>query len=303
MAAAAVIFSIVGSPAEERHVRFLIESLRAFGGELRDSPWLVFLPDPDAVPGACEGLAGVDLVPLAVDLAFRRQHFASKVHACAAAEEMCASDDGSSVGSLVWMNSGCLVARPPNLLSLEPPFEAAMRAVHIRNVGSPATEPPDEFWSEIYRTVGIEAPGISVESFVDRETIRPYFNTHLFSVDPSKGLLRRWLSLWKKMIADTAFVVGPCADEDHRVLLHQAILSALVTPLVETGRLSELPPPYSYPLHFHDRVPDDRRPATLDEVVCPVYEGSFRYPDSLNGLSAPEPLASWLREHAPGGSA
>ena len=295
----AVFFTLVRSVGDESGVRLMIESLRTFGGALADSTVLVFQSDPGAGLRVYADLENVYGLPLMVPPAWRGHYFAAKVHAASEAEEM-AWDDA---GTLIWMNSGCLVAGPPVLLDLEQSLDAAFRVVHVRNVGSPAGSPVDGFWERVYRGAGVAAPVTALESFVDREAIRPYFNTHLFSVNPSRGLLRRWLGLWKSAVSDVEFMSGPCADEEHRIFLHQAILSALVTEPLAAGHLCELPPEYSYPLHFHDRVPEDRRPAALGELVCPVYEGIFRYPESLNGLAAADPLASWLREHALGAGA
>lgn len=289
----AVVFTLVRSAADEGGVRLLIESLRAFGGALADSTVLVFQSDPGAGLRVYPDLDSVYGIPLTVPPVLRKHHFAAKVYAASEAEKM-AWDDA---GILVWMNSGCLVTGPPVLLDVGRSMDAAFRVVHVRNVGSPADSPVDGFWERVYHGAGVAAPTEALESFVDREAIRPYFNSHMFSVNPSRGLLRRWLELWTSAVSDEEFMSGPCADEEHRIFLHQAILSALLMEPLAEGRLRELPSEYSYPLHFHDRVPEDRRPATLEELVCPVYEGVFRYPESLNGLAVADPLGSWLKEH------
>ncbi len=294
VSARAVVFTLTRSAEDESGVRLLIESLRAFGGTLADSTVLVFQSDPGAPLRVHADLDNVYGIPLLVPPPWREHHFAAKVYAASEAETM-AWDDA---GTLVWMNPGCLVTGPPVLLDLEPSLDAAFRVVHVRNVGSPAGSPVDGFWERVYQLAGVVAPERALESFVDREAIRPYFNTHLFSVNPSRGLLRRWLEFWKIAVSDEEFMSGPCADEEHRIFLHQAILSALLTDTLAADRLRELPPEYSYPLHFHDRVPEDRRAAALDELVCPVYEGTFRFPGSLNGLAAADPLASWFEERA-----
>jgi len=134
---------------------------------------------------------------------------------------------------------------------------------------------------------------------VGLQEIRPYFNTHLFSIDPSKGVLREWWELFKTMIADQEFQSRYCGDEEHRIFLHQALLSGLLAKRLEWKRIRVLPPEYSYPLHLHHRVPRARRPTMLNGLVCPVYEESYRYPDTLNGIGVHEPLKSWLTERAP----
>ena len=285
----------VGSAEGARHAGLLIESLRSFGGRLSECPVWVFLLDGASDPRGFDGLEEVHVVALEMEEGLPRYYFAGKVYACSRAEELA----GEGVRSLVWLSPLCLILNPPVLFDLGVPFDAAFRPVHIRNVGSPAGEPLDGFWKGVYRIVGIEDAPFTVESYVGRQKIRPYFNTHLFSIDPSKGLLREWWKLFKTMVADQEYQSRHCGDEVHRIFLHQALLSALLTQRLERERIRVLPPEYSYPLHLHQEVPADRRPRTLNSLVSPVYEEAFRYPDTLNGLAVEEPLRSWLVEHAP----
>ncbi len=287
-------FTLVGSPEEEANARLLIESLRAFGGQLSDCEVWVFVSDPTSVRCAWPDLENVHRVPLARDEAWR-YYFARKVRACAQAEAMTAG----RVRSLVWVSAQCLIVNPPTLFALVPSLAAAFRPVHIQNVGAPAGEPLDQYWKAVYRAVGIEDTSLTVESLVDMRELRPYFNSHLFAVDPSQGLCQTWLELFGAMVADADFQSGPCGDELHRIFLHQAILSALVVKQLDWQQLGILPPEYSYPLHLHQQVPLGRRAQTLNQLVCPVYEGAYRYPETLGGVKVEEPLRSWLVERAP----
>jgi hypothetical protein len=279
----------------ERRARLVIESLRAFGGRLGDCPVWVFLPGAVGDLPALRGLGDVQCFPLAVEDRFSYYPFADKVYACARAEEMA----GREVNSLIWLNLDCLIVNPPLLFDLATTFDAAFRPVHIRNIGSLAQEPLDEFWRPIYRTVGVADTPLTVESFVDAQRLRPYFNTHCFSIRPSTGVLRAWLGYFKALVVDREFQSGPCQDEQHQIFLHQAVLSALVTKSVDWERIRILPPEYSYPLHFQERVSPIHRSQTLNSLVCPVYEELDLHPDAPTGIQVLEPLQSWLIEHAP----
>jgi hypothetical protein len=284
------LITLVRSAEEEQRAHLLIESLRAFGGRLGNSPVWVFLPDPERVSTAFRKIEGVDFFPLVVEEEFRRYFFADKVYACARAEQMMESESRS----LVWMSTGCLVLNPPILFHLSPPFEVALRPVHVKNIGSLANEPLDDFWSEIYRMIGIERAPFAVQSFVDLQELRPYFNTHAFSINPAKGLLRTWLEIFKAMVSNQEFQSGPCRDELHQIFLHQAILSALVVKLLDRDQIYLLPPDYGYPLHFQGQIPSPRRSPTLNSLVCPVYEEVPPHPNALKDIEVQEPLRSWM---------
>jgi len=290
------LFTLVQSDTGYRHARLLIESLRVYGGPLSACPVWVFWLDSLGAPEAYPGLENVRFVPLHLPEELDGVFFGAKVYACAIAERRAKEE----TRSLVWLNSQCLIVNPPVLFDLGPTVDAAFRPVHIQNVGLTVQEPLDEFWGGIYRAVGLADTPLAVESFLGTQRLRPYWNTHLFSIDPALGMLNRWLEVFTTMARDPAFMSGPCQDVDHRVFLHQAILSALLTKWLDWRRMRILPPEYSYPLHFHHRVLQARRPQALNSQVCPVYEEAFRYPDTLNGLQALEPLSTWLAGRAPG---
>jgi len=251
--------------------------------------WL-FEADPRKAP--CDSLAGpgIQVLPLAVPDTVRGYCFADKVYACARAEELATS----GVRSLMWLNAECLIVQPPLLLELVAPFVAAVRPVHIRNVGIPATGPVDDYWRRIYQVVGVSDAGFSIESFVDRQQLRAYFNTHAFSFDPSIGLCRRWFQHLAALVGDGGFQAGACSDELHQVFLHQAVLSTLLAASPDAHRIRALPPGYSYPYNLQSRVPQERRAQALNDLVCVVYEERPLDPAAIEDIVVREPLRSWL---------
>jgi hypothetical protein len=282
------------SEAEERLARVAIESLRTFGGPLRDCPVWAFVLDPDRVAHALPGLEGVHCLPLVVKGEGSGYPFAEKVYACAQAEAIA----GPEVRSLVWLSLDCLVINPPVLFDLGAAgADAAFRPVHHQNVGSLADKAPDGFWQGIYRGLEVDEMPNTVESFADGKTLRPYFNTHCFAFDPAVGLGRAWWEGFKTMVGDEAFQADSCRDEPHQIFLHQAVLSALVAKLLPWDRVRLLPPEYNYPLNLLHEMPPARRATTLNSLVNAVYEDAFPWGE----IEIEEPLRSWLRERVPGG--
>lgn len=280
---------IAESAGEERGARLAIESLRAFGGAMRGCPVWAFGRHSESL-----AMEGVRALPLETHDRLRGYPFTAKVTACARAEERARSDGAA----LAFLSAACLVVAPPILLRLAAPHRAALRPVHIRNVGSLAAESVDAFWQAIYARTGEPDPSFTVESLVDGKTLRPYFNTHLFSIDPAEGLLQRWLEHFTAMATDDGFQSGPCGDAERRVFLHQAILSALVASSLGRHMIRILPGEYSYPLHLHTDVPPDARAESLEDLVCPVYEGSYSHPATLAGIRVGRNLGSWLLERS-----
>lgn len=129
-----------------------------------------------------------------------------------------------------------------------------MYLTNPRNVGVSVAEPLDDFWSRVFERVGIADTDYSVESFVDGQKIRAYFNSHSYRVDPSVGLFRRWLECFEGLVLDTEFQVSSCSDDLHRIFLHQAVLSALTVAMIDSERIRILPPSYSYPYNLNAAV-------------------------------------------------
>lgn len=290
-----LFLTLVRTIRERACARTLIDSLRAFGGPLSDCPIWLFEARPESAP--CQSLAGagVQIIPLSVPEAVRHYFFADKVYACARAEEMA----GPGVRSLVWIDPACLVIKPPLLFELAPPCDAAFRPVHIKNVGLGAAEPLDGFWQKTYETLGVGDVPVTVESFVDGQRLRAYFNSHAFAVNPAQGLLGRWLEHFAALVADRAFQAHFCQDELHQVFLHQAVLSALLVTSLDAARLCILPPDYNYPYNLHRSVPPERRAAALNDLVCIAYEDRALAPAAIDDIALHEPLKSWLAARYP----
>lgn len=96
-------------------------------------------------------------------------------------------------------------------------------------------------------------------------------------------------------IGDAAFQAGPCADDLHRIFLHQAILSTLVAKLVDWERVRLLPPEYNFPQHLLHELPPERRPRSLNGLVNAVCEDAFPW----GAIEVEEPLSGWLKARLP----
>lgn len=274
--------------------RILIDSIRSFGGGLSQCPIWLFEASPQKV--SCESLESLDIkrFPLVMPEAVRHYYFADKVYACAQAEGMVSP----SVQSLIWIDPACLVIKPPLLYDLGQAFDAAVRPVHIRNVGLLPEEPLDGFWKNICERVGVPDIPTTVETFVDGQCIRSYFNSHAFAMNPSRGLLRQWFECFEALVGDEAYQEDTCQDERHQIFLHQAMWSALLVAELDSKRVRELPPDYNYPYNLHQSVPVGRRAAVLNDLVSITYENRSLDPKQVDDIDIHDPLRSWLSARA-----
>ena len=291
-----IVFStVVRTTYERKQARMLAKSLRAFGGPLQDCPIWLFEADPKNVPCCSLAVDGVRVRTLKFPESLRGGIFAERVAGYAQAEELAKG----SVETLVCIDPGCLVVNPPLMYDLGAGFDVAVRPVHIRNIGSRLDEPLDPFWEKIYRTVELEDTSFQVESYVDRQVLRAYFNSHSFCIKPSLGLLHQWLGHYQDLFLDEAFQQTVCADERHQIFLFQAILSALLAKTIDPQRLRILPPSYNYPYNLHMNVPEDRRAGVLNELISITYEDRSLDPARMTDITVEDPLRTWLSERVP----
>ena len=291
-----IFLTWVYSARQKGYVQLLIDNLRAFGGALAQCPVWVFEANPQTA--SCKDLQSerVQVLPLETPNPVKHYLYADKVYACAQAEALAPPE----ARSLVWLTPECLVIQPPTLFDLDQDFDAAVRPVHIKNVGLLAVEPVDDFWKQVYEVAGVDDIQTTVESFVDRQHIRAYYNSAAFAVNPAAGLFSQWFECFETLVRDQAFQAKDYQDERHQIFLHQAILSTLLVTMLDPDRLRILPPEYVYPYNLHQDVPIDQRAAIMNELVCIYYEGRTLDPGAINDIEVNEPLRSWLFEHTKG---
>lgn len=280
----------ISSPSERGRVQMLVDSIRTFGGPFRESEMWIFDVSPQRDLCGRMGVDRVEAFPLELPSGTASYPFAGKVTACARAEEMIAAANLT----LVWISSDCLVLNPPDEQALTSPYQTAFRPVHIQNIGSSWGEPINEYWRMIYQSVGLEKAPFSVTSFVDQVKLRPYFNSHTFSIQPSLGLMNRWLELFRQFVADETYQEGPCQPFQEKVFLHQALLSALVISELEEGEIRILSPPYSYPYNLQGDIPQDSQVGDIGKLVSLTWEGRTLDPRQVEDMEIGEPYRTWL---------
>jgi hypothetical protein len=244
-------------PYQESAARALIECVRTWGGEYRGSPIYVVVTDPGYLAGGLED-KDVTRVPLEVGEPLRSFPYAVKARAAAAVEALVAG----KVRSLAWFDPETLLFGPPKEMDLGEGAAAAVAPVQFINTGQPPDAPVDAYWGGIYGRVGLDPSRVfTVETRVDRRTVRAYLNCGMFAVRPERGLMREWAKVQDELLY--------CHGVDF-------------TP--GTGG--------TY------RVPADMRPARLNDLATVFYEGLFRQRPDWADLIPPadEPLRSWLRD-------
>ena len=173
----------------------------------------------------------------------------------------------------------------------DPETWAALRPVHLQNVGAPPEAPIPEFWQRIYQAAGLDpANAWTVESFVDRRKVRAYFNSGCMAFAPQRGILRAWRDVYEQLLGDPANHAFYTASEANAIFCHQAVLSAVVAAKAGRERVNLLPPSYGYPLPLQDQPGFTNRMTSLSDMVI-VIGGTA---DNLRNIEITEPYKRWI---------
>jgi hypothetical protein len=225
-------------------------------------------------------------------------YFARKVFAAAKAEE--AAEKLAKI--LVWMDEDTVVLQEPADLALSDGVDFGYRPVMHNRSGSLYSQPPDPFWSRIFKTLSIkESSFFPMVTPGDQATIRPYFNAGLLVVRPRRGILRKWAECFPLLYRDPVLKEMCRKDVEKRIFLHQTALVGAVLNQLKREEMKEIPPRYNYPLFFHETYSAARKFDSLDEIITLRYDVYFRNakPGWSKRLKASPKIVSWLKARFP----
>lgn len=287
--------TFVSSAEQERAARALVRSIRERGGPYRECSIFVVTADFANLP--CESLAGngVEVLPLEMERPFLDYPLALKAFAAAQAEKQAVA---AKIGTLVWLDPGVIVLKPPAALDLQNDSDAAVRPVTLANtIGIPPQSPPNDYWGPIYEATGLDYKALpAFETIADSVKVQPYFNCEVFSFHPRLGIAAEWARLLARFLKDDEYQKRACTTFLRRLFLHQAVLSAVIASLLAPERVKALPLASAYPFSQHDKLPAGKRVSSLDELSLVIFDRAWQQDAKwLKRIPAGEPLREWLR--------
>jgi hypothetical protein len=297
---------VVGTYAADAEALYWIlvmaESLRSFGGDLRNVPIWVYLPDNNReIEKSIRKLPippGITLKHSSTPADARKLWYSGKVFAAALAE----SDAVGRYQLLVWLDPDVIFVKEPHDFLLPDSISLGYRPVMHKLIGSRYSEPPDEFWTRVYDKLGVVSSSIfPVQTPVDRETIRAYFNAGLLVLRPEMGVLRKWPECFALLYTDTVFIDWCEQDQRKAIFLHQVALIGDILSTLRKADMIELPESYNYSLYLQDKYPASPRPKSLDDVVMFRHEFIFSTPAGFDQVNDSSKIIRWVKERIPKG--
>ncbi len=286
--------SLASSRKSIQKALMLATSLRAFGGELKDSPLLIMVPETTngfSKPIQDELIRHeVKAIPFTIQPEVMKFPFAIKIIAAAYAEAIVTGN----TEAMVWLDCDTIILKVPGEFLLPPGATLGYRPVHHKLIGPSWGEPLDPFWSRILHSCEVPEDRQFQMTTHTGENTRPYFNAGTFVIRPEKGLMEEWQSRFMKLYNLPKFQVFYQSDNRYFIFMHQAVFTGVMLRELDCAEMFELSPKINYPLHLHSEIPMERRPSSLNDLTTVRYENIFDTLDWQEDLSILQPLRPWL---------
>ena len=298
-----IIFAGFAEGAEQiSHMLVFVESVRKFAGRFRNAPIWIYVPvgSAEKYKKILEGFSEfqADIYESAAPEESLDYYFARKVFAAAEAEKKAEAQ----TEILAWLDEDTIILKEPTHFLLPEEKSLGYRPVMHQNIGSLYSEPPDEFWSRVYKNLSIPKSALfPMVTPADQRTLRPYFNAGLMVLRPEREVLRRWPENFKNLYEDPVFAEMCQKDVYKRIFLHQAALVGAILNTIKREEMFEFSPDYNYPLFFHEKFEATRKFGDISEAVTTRYDVYFRDPSPgwSERLKGPAEVIAWLKEKFP----
>lgn len=276
----------------------LVESIRKFAGIFSDSPiWLMTTKAEEEIPIQFRvqlKMHDVKIIQFELDSEILKFPFTGTIFAAATAESLAKG----KTKFLVWLGQNSLIINEPREFLLKAGKNLGCRPVHHTLIGSLFYQPIDEFWDLIFKKCEVPEERIfPLQTHVDGNVLRPYFNSGFLIVRPDKGFLEIWWRKYKELYNDPDFKKFYAKNSLYVTFIHQAILSAVILSNLEKEELEILPFSYCYPINLYEESLLEFKPRSTSELVTArYYLEKLLTPEGFDKIPFHEPLRSWLKK-------
>jgi hypothetical protein len=289
---------LLGAGEAENEALRLARSIRTFGGEFCFNPiWLFSQRGEEELAETTRQelfSLGARLVTFDMDPKAPSFPFAAYVTAAGIAEGLAQGE----TSYLAIMAAETLVLQPPIEFQLPAGKSLGGCPVHLKLLGSGFNDSIDEFWGLIYRYCNVDLERIyPIQTIVDEQMVRAYFDAGLLVVRPERGVLRAWQSDFEALYQLPEFEQFYQQNEMYKIFMHQMVLTGSILSLLKPEEFQQFPFEINYPLHLHSRIAASRRPVSLNQLITCRYEDYaefFGNPDVENMIQIDKPLKDWL---------
>jgi hypothetical protein len=265
-----IAFIICTEPGRlENQSILLAQSIREFGGELKDTPIYSFHPrGGDSIAQVTlEKFAALNVQHQQIELntEFPDYYLANKPIVCAHAENTI------EVEFLIFLDSDQCVFQEPTEFFLPEGHNIGLRPEYGKGIGSSGEgDRQDGYWQTVYHLLDVKTEQFTITPIGDRH-IRAYWNSGLIVTRRSAGIFNAWKQNFERVMR---LGIQPLQGN---YMVEQSLLSITVCALDEP--VYTLPISYSYPLPLHDRLSSSSKLKSFDQFVTIHHFNMFFFDD------------------------
>ncbi|MBF2066312.1 MAG: hypothetical protein IGS39_18120 [Calothrix sp. C42_A2020_038] len=263
-----IAFLICTEPGRlEKQSLLLAESIRQFGGNLKDTPIYSFHPRQGEPISSktikeLESLA-VHHQQIILNTDYFSYPYANKPLVCDYAEQNIDAD------ILVFLDSDQCFFNEPKELLLPSNFNIGLRPEYGKSIGSTGSgDTFEDYWLKLYDVFDVKEE-IFVKPAIGNTKIRGYWNSGMVSARRSAGIFTAWKDNFMKLMKLN--ITPPQAS----YFIDQIVLSITICSRAE--KVFHFSSPYSYPFPLHNRLSEKYKLNSFDEIVSIHYFNMFYY--------------------------
>ncbi len=250
----------------EKESLLMVESLRKFGGNLKDTPIYSFQVrdknDVSAQTISALKSFGVEHKKVVINSKYPDYPLANKPLLCAYTEQNIQAD------ILVFLDSDLVFFSEPKEFLLPPGYDVGIRPEHHKMIGSEGEQDPnDQYWKHLYDLAGVRDNDVFITTTVDQKKVRAFWNSGVIAVRREAGIFTAWKKTFEKLLEEGSII------DKKNFYFEQSALSATICAMKKnvwcfsTG--------YNYPIHSHNQLPEFERLKKLEQIVC-IHDHLFR---------------------------
>lgn len=279
----------------EQKTKLLIDSIRTFGGEIKDSKiWAVKPRKGKAISNeTLSFLKGKNVEFIDIDL---NKHWylyghANKIYATAYIEE----HFGCQYETLLFLDSDTIVidAIDPNIL--EGKYEVAVKPIDGQHLAITKEEDLSDFWRLIYNSCGFSIKDIwTVQTTIDEIEIFAYFNSGVIFTRSGNQVFSQWRTNFERFAENKE---GYHLRAMEYFFIEQALLAGTILQKFPKEKVKVLNHFYNYSLNFK-AILVEKNKAYYDQIKILHYHKMFQgEPSDISFLS--QKVFEWLNPQLP----
>lgn len=255
--------------------KFLVASLREFGGRFKDVPIYSYQPrkqfkiSPDMISFFENN--NVEYVDIELNSKYHQYPLANKPLACAHREMHTNAD------VLIFLDTDMFFLNEPTEFTEFDNADVILRPVDVKNIGVQNSRDENAiYWNNLYKLLKVKSYR-NIKTTVTNHDIYEYYNSGCIATLTRSNLFSTWKDNFLKVMD------AGIKPDSGLFFVEQSVLSATVSQMGIT--VKHFSKEYNYPIHLEHKIKNEEYAVSdFDSLVCVHYHKIFQNIDRVNPI-------------------